>query len=78
MNQQLIHSISRLLIFVFEAVYARQKLMKRGSLWAINDRFEPVFNTAEAMQIENPQPVRVARDTRITVWNHIIGVPGHG
>ncbi|WP_221794879.1 hypothetical protein [Oceanobacter mangrovi] len=35
-----------------------KKQEKRGSLCVVNDRFEPVFNTAEAMQIENQRPAR--------------------
>jgi len=36
---------------VSEAASARKKLVKRGSLYIINDRFEPIFNAAIATQV---------------------------
>ncbi|MAY15621.1 MAG: hypothetical protein CMI06_09810 [Oceanospirillaceae bacterium] len=52
----LIHSLTEPLIFVFEAVNARQKPAKKRSLQVVNEHFESVFNTAVATQIGNQQP----------------------
>jgi|CXWL01.1.fsa_nt_gi hypothetical protein len=43
---------------VFEAADARQKQAKKRSLYMINEHFEPVFNTAAAMQIVFQRPVK--------------------
>ena len=43
---------------VFEAADARQKQAKKRSLCMINEHFEPVFNTAAAMQIVFQRPAK--------------------
>jgi len=44
---------------VFEAADARQKQAKKRSLCMINEHFEPVFNTAAAIQIVFQQLVKI-------------------
>jgi hypothetical protein len=57
----------RLLKNVFEAASARQNPAKRGSLWAINDQVEPVFNAAIATQIVFQQPA-IACFTKLSLY----------
>lgn len=50
--------VNRLLRNVFEAADAKQKQAKKRRLCRINAHSEPVPNTAVAMQIVSPQPVK--------------------
>jgi len=44
---------------IFVAADTRQKQAKKRSLCAINEHFEPIFNTVAATQIVFQRPVRV-------------------